>query len=277
MFIESQILKIKRAETPGYARLKRIGKAILTFQLPIPRALNEIYLFIHYLQMLSFEADERISVACYRFPVLRARCAFIGKRLQMERIPNISGPVKIYLGDDVRLSGSFSVTGGRIFSDPEFRVGSRSFIGAGCVFSVAKSITIGDDVLIAGNCIISDYSAHPVNPEKRIAGVQVDPEDVRPVRIENKAWLGKGAIILPGVTIGEGAVVGAAAVVTKDIPPGRICVGNPARMITRTVYEPRSERGTLETREDNDFNPSSCGEEASCGMGHKDRCRQSGS
>jgi acetyltransferase-like isoleucine patch superfamily enzyme len=72
--------------------------------------------------------------------------------------------------------------------------------------------------------------------------MQVDPEDVRPVRIENKAWLGKGSMILPGVTIGEGAVIGAAAVVTKDVPPGHICVGNPGRLLSRTVYEPRPER-----------------------------------
>jgi len=155
----------------------------------------------------------------------------------MDSLPYITGTVKVYLGDDVRLSGVSSISGGRIFPEPEFRVGNRSFIGSGCVFSVAKSITVGDDVLIAGGCSISDYSGHPLDPEKRIAGVQVDPEDVRPVRIENKAWLGRGATLLPGVTIGEGAVVGAAAVVTKDVPPGCICVGNPGRLLSRTVYE----------------------------------------
>jgi acetyltransferase-like isoleucine patch superfamily enzyme len=247
MFIDSLILKIKRAETPGYARLKKLGKAILTFQLPIPRVLDPIYSLIRYLQILSFETEERISVACFRYPVLRAMCASIGKRLEMEQIPNIDGPVKIYLGDDVRLSGHISISGGRVFSDSEFRVGNRSFIGAGCVFSVAKSITIGDDVLIAGGCTVSDYSQHPLDPEKRTAGMQVDPEDVRPIRIENRVWLGKGAMILPGVTVGEGAVVGAATVVTKDVPPGHICVGNPGRLLSRTVYESRPERNPHET------------------------------
>jgi acetyltransferase-like isoleucine patch superfamily enzyme len=237
MLFNSLILKIKRAETPFFASLKRVAKAILTFHLPVPRALDSVYLLIHSLEALDFEMTERISVACYRYPVLRALCVSVGKRLQMERIPAISGPIRIYLGDDVRLSGLSSFTGGRIFPDPELRVGNRSFIGHGCSFAVAKSINIGDDVLIAGNCTISDYSAHPVHPEKRIAGEQVDPEDVRPVRIENKAWLGRGAMILPGVTVGEGAVVGAAAVVTKDVPAGHICVGNPGRLLSRTVYE----------------------------------------
>jgi len=109
------------------------------------------------------------------------------------------------------------------------------------------ALTIGDDVLIAGGCRLSDYSGHPLDPEKRIAGMQVDPEDVRPVRIEDKAWLGRGCWIFPGVTIGEGAVIGAAAVVTREVPPGRICVGNPGRLLSRTVFEPRLGKYPKET------------------------------
>ena len=244
MFLGSFIVNIKRAETPFYSRLKRVGKAVLTFHLPVPRALDTLYSLFRSLQLLKFEMTERIKVACIGFPILRTQCVSIGKRLQMEGLPWITGPVKVYLGDDVRLSGVSSISGGRIFPEPEFRVGNRSFIGSGCTFSIAKSITIGDDVLIAGGCSVSDYSGHPLDPGKRIAGVQVDPEDVRPVRIENKAWLGRGATILPGVTIGEGAIVGAAAVVTKDVPPGCICVGNPGKLLSRTVYESKPRRDT---------------------------------
>jgi acetyltransferase-like isoleucine patch superfamily enzyme len=222
--------------------LKRIGKAVLTFHPPIPRVLDPIYSFVRYLQLLDFEVEERIRVACFSFPLFRTMCVSIGERLRMELCPNVTGPVRVYLGDDVWISGGIAVSGGRVFPEPEFRVGNRTFIGGGCLFSVAKSVTIGDDVFVAGNCTVSDYSAHPLDPEKRIAGEQVDPEDVRPVRIENKAWLGRGATILPGVTIGEGAVVGAAAVVTKDVPPGHICVGNPGRLLSRTVYESRPGR-----------------------------------
>jgi acetyltransferase-like isoleucine patch superfamily enzyme len=240
MSMQSFLLKIRRAESPAYARLKRLGKAILIFQLPIPRIFDPIFTALCYLRRLNFEVDERISVACFRFPAFRTMCVSIGQRLQMELIPDVSGPVKIYLGDDVRLSGKIHISGGRIFPASEFRVGNRSFIGNGCVFSVAQSLVIGDDVLIAGGCTVSDYSAHPLHPEKRIAGEQVKPSDVRPVRIGNKAWLGRGAIILPGVTIGEGAVIGAATVVTKDVPAHRICVGNPGRILSRTVYESRT-------------------------------------
>ena len=245
MFIDSYILKIKRAETPFYARLKRIGKMVVTFQLPIPRALDPIYTFIRYLKFMDYEVEERISVACFRYPVLRSMCVSVGERLRMEQIPGIVGPVKIYIGDDVYLSGVSSIIGGRIFPDPEFRVGNRTFIGTGCIFTIGRSIIIGDDVLIAGACSVADYSAHPLDPEKRIAGEQVDPEDVRPVRIGNKAWLGRGVTILPGVTIGEGAVIGAATVVTKDVPAGHICVGNPGRLLARTVYDARPDRSSM--------------------------------
>lgn len=236
------ILKIKRAETPFYARLKKIAKAVITLQVPIPRALDPVFKFIIYSRRLRYEIGEQLSVAFFRYPVTRSICASIGERLRMEHIPSISGGAKVYIGDEVYLSGSLTVFGGRVFADPELRIGNRTFIGAKSTFSVAKLIEIGDDVLIAGGCSISDYSAHPLDPDRRAAGEQVDPEDVRPVRIGNKAWLGRGATILPGVTIGEGAVVGAAAVVTKDVPPGHICVGNPGRLLSRTVYDPRPER-----------------------------------
>jgi len=250
MLIESYILKIKRAQTPGYARIRKFVKAILSFKPPIPRILDPVYSLIRYLRIVNFEVDERLSVACFRFPVFRAICVSIGKNLQMELLPDVSGPVRIYIGDDVRLSGRSLISGGRVFPESEFIVGNRSFIGHGCRFAVAKSITIGEDVLIAGGCNVFDYSGHPLDSGSRIAGHQVTSEDVRPVCIKDRAWLGGGATILPGVTIGEDAVVGAAAVVTKDVPAGHICVGNPGKLLSRTVYDsmPRHNRlGPLAT------------------------------
>jgi acetyltransferase-like isoleucine patch superfamily enzyme len=236
MQVQEFILRVKRAESPLFARLKWLAKGALTFKLPIPRALDWIFLSISYLRALRFEIDERIFVALFRFPLLRAHCSHVGKRLQMEVVPSFHGPIKVYLGDDVRLSGRLAFSGARIFPDPEVRIGDRTFIGHGSRFSVAKSITVGNDVLIASDCWILDYSGHPLHPELRLAGRQVDPEDVRPVRIEDKVWLGSGAIVLPGVTIGEGAVIGAATVVTKDVPRGGICVGNPGRLLSRNVF-----------------------------------------
>ena len=237
MAVNDFIRNVKRAETPFYARVKRIAKWVRTFRIPVPRALDPVYRFISHVRYLKSEFVDRVSVAFYRYPVLRSVCTSVGERLRMEQVPSISGPVKVFIGDDVYLSGTFTVMSARIFPDPELRIGNRTFIGASSVFSVAKCVEIGDDVLIASGCYVSDYSAHPLDPELRIAGEEVTPEEVRPIKICNKAWLGRGAVVLPGVTIGEGAVVGASAVVTKDVPPGHICVGNPGRLLSRTVYD----------------------------------------
>lgn len=236
------ILKIKRAETPFYASLKRLGKAAVTWQLPIPRGLDPVYRAIVHFRHLRWEFEEKVSVALFRYPATRAVCTSVGERLRIEQVPKIAGAPRIYIGDDVYLSGYLSVAAGRIFPDPTLRIGNRTFIGSNCYLTVGKLIEIGDDVLIAGDCSVSDYSGHPLDPDRRAAGEQTDPEDVRPVRIGNKAWLGRGARILPGVTIGEGAVIGSGSVVTKDVPAGHICVGNPGRLLSRTVYDPKPVR-----------------------------------
>jgi maltose O-acetyltransferase len=71
------------------------------------------------------------------------------------------------------------------------------------------------------------YTAdHPHDPEQRRAGLAFG----RPVRIGSHVWIGSGAIILPGVTIGDDAVVGAGSVVTRDVPAGAKVMGNPARV-----------------------------------------------
>lgn len=244
MSLNEFIVRVKRAETPFYARLKKTAKFVLAFRLPIPRALDPVYRLISHLRYLKYEFVEKACVAAYRYPVLRSVCASVGERLRMEQVPSIAGPAKVYIGNDVYLSGRLTVFSARIFPSPELRIGNRTFIGSSCLFSVAKLIDIGDDVLIAGGCSVSDYSGHPLDPDLRTAGGEVAPEDVRPVRIGNRAWLGRGAMILPGVTIGEAAVIGAGAVVTKDVPAGHICVGNPGRVLTRTVYEPRRQAGS---------------------------------
>jgi maltose O-acetyltransferase len=75
------------------------------------------------------------------------------------------------------------------------------------------------------------YTAlHPLDRRTRLSGL----ESARPIRIGQAVWICGGAIVLPGVTIGDGSVVGTGSVVTHDVPPGSLAVGNPARII-RTV------------------------------------------
>lgn len=99
---------------------------------------------------------------------------------------------------------------------------------SGCTISAAKSIEIGNHVLIGSGAIISDSDAHPIDPEeRRLGGGGVSS----PVVVEDDVFIGARAIILKGVTIGRGSVIGAGAVVAKKIPPYSIVVGNPAKVI----------------------------------------------
>ena len=90
------------------------------------------------------------------------------------------------------------------------------------------SLFLGDRVSIAPKCIFVLVS-HPNSSEVKKT-ISFKPPFIR---IENDAWIGAGAIILPGLTIGEGSIVGAGAVVTKDVPPHSVVAGNPARVIKK--------------------------------------------
>ena len=108
-------------------------------------------------------------------------------------------------------------------------LGAGVFVNFGAIFVDTREIVIGDEVLV-GPAVQFLTADHPLDAELRRAGW----ESGRPIDIGAGAWLGGGAIVLPGVTIGENAVVGAGSVVTADIPPGVVAVGNPAR-VRRTI------------------------------------------
>ena len=87
-------------------------------------------------------------------------------------------------------------------------------------------ITIGDYCMFAPNVVIAT-AGHPIIPELR---EQIYQYNI-PVHIGRNVWIGAGAIVLPGVTIGDNSVIGAGSVVTKDIPANSVAVGNPCRVI----------------------------------------------
>jgi acetyltransferase-like isoleucine patch superfamily enzyme len=103
-------------------------------------------------------------------------------------------------------------------------IGKRVFINSGCKFQDQGGITIGDDVLIGHNVVIATLN-HSFDPERR---GDLEP---CPVKIGNKVWIGANATILPGVTVGEGAIVAAGAVVTKDVASLTVVGGVPAKVI----------------------------------------------
>jgi acetyltransferase-like isoleucine patch superfamily enzyme len=108
-------------------------------------------------------------------------------------------------------------------------LGKRIFINSGCKFQDQGGVVIGDDCLIGHNVVIATLN-HDLAPSRR---ADMHPA---PVVIGRNVWIGSNATILPGVTIGDDAVVAAASVVTKDVPEKSIVVGSPARVV-RSVTE----------------------------------------
>ena len=110
-------------------------------------------------------------------------------------------------------------------------IGARCFANFGLVALDVAPITIGDDVQIGPNVQLLTPT-HPVEPGPR----RDKWEAAKPIVIGDNVWLGGGAIVLPGVTIGANTVVGSGAVVTRDLPADVVAVGNPARVV-RTISE----------------------------------------
>jgi len=127
------------------------------------------------------------------------------------------------MGDRVQIESPFYCDYGE-----NIEVGDRVFINFGCVLLDCAMIRLGDNVMLAP--YVQLYTGHhPIDARERIKG----PELASPITIGENAWLGGGVIVCPGVTIGADTTIGAGSVVTKDIPPGVLAVGNPCRVVRR--------------------------------------------
>ncbi|MCA7926004.1 sugar O-acetyltransferase [Burkholderia cenocepacia] len=127
--------------------------------------------------------------------------------------------------DGFMLIPPFHATGGA-----GMKLGRNVFVNQNCTFYDLGGLEIGDDVMIGPNVSLIT-SGHPVEPSRRRDGVIA-----KPIVIERNVWIGAGATIIGGVTIGENAVVAAVAVVTRDVPPNTLVGGNPAKII-RSIAE----------------------------------------
>ncbi|QEM10527.1 acyltransferase [Mucilaginibacter rubeus] len=132
-------------------------------------------------------------------------------------------------------------------SDGNVSIGNRCYIGCSKIIC-RSSVSFGDDVFVAWGSYFYDHDSHAVDYRERENDIKTQLEDYRagrnfienknwsvvntkPIKISSNAWIGMNCIILKGVTIGEGAIVGAGSVVTKDVPPWTIVGGNPAKVI----------------------------------------------
>ena len=146
-------------------------------------------------------------------------------------------PQRFVIGKKTLVDGELLVLdyGGRI------SIGESSYIGMGTRVWSGEDVRIGDHVFVAHNVTISDTNSHQMEADERAAHYQRTVVEGKPfekgtiktapIVIGDHAWINFNVAILKGVTIGEGAIIGAGSVVTKNVPPYVLCAGNPAQVI----------------------------------------------
>lgn len=153
-------------------------------------------------------------------------------RLDNRSLIFVNGPLiiikkngKITIGDYTELWPRVKLSCFGRHNPAAITIGNHCSIGDRTEIHAGQQVAIGNNVIISWDCVIMDRDYHAP------AG---QPETCNPVTIEDNAWIGCRTIILKGVTIGQGAIIGAGSVVTKSIPPQTLAAGNPAKPIKKT-------------------------------------------
>jgi acetyltransferase-like isoleucine patch superfamily enzyme len=245
MGIENFILKIRKRESKFYSKLKDTLQTIVFLDVPAPewvfRPLYEAVIIFRFLTHIILEK-------LFYVPVFKSRCESCGKRLSLPNgIPWIEGNLSIRIGNEVSIDDNIFVSG-RVVEKPALIIGDRSVLGFKLTVSVGKRVEIGNDVMIAGECIIADNDGHPLSPLRRLRKEPVAESEIEPVKIEDNVWIGTRAIILKGVTVGVGSVIAANSLVTRTVPPNCVVMGVPAKVV-RTLTDKNSEEKSSETED----------------------------
>jgi maltose O-acetyltransferase len=140
------------------------------------------------------------------------------------------------------LQGLLGGLGKEVFVETPFRcaygvntfLGDDVYVNTGCVILDCARVEIGSKTLL-GPAVQIYTAIHPLDPAERAGFVEM----AKPVMLGRNVWVGGAAVLLPGVTVGDNAVIGAGSVVTKDVPADCVAAGNPARVIRRIASEER--------------------------------------
>ena len=151
----------------------------------------------------------------------------IGAGTKLGRL-RVTWPHKIQLGDHVSLENDiyFNAAGGHTVGIT-ISVGEGTFVGTGCEFNAINRISVGANCLIASGSRFIDHN-HGVEMGQLM---KLQAETSAPITLGADVWIGVNAVVLKGVSIGDGAIIGAGSVVTKSIPPYAIAAGVPAKVI----------------------------------------------
>ena len=188
------------------------------------------------LTLLRFMRRHRMLNAKYARLVVRLlRRRFLttyGRRLKLDGLAFIGPKVVLQIGRQARVElGRWSWLGhGTKIRCHEgvVSIGAKTVLGQECTISAYQHVSIGRECVIADRVMLIDFDHGVVEVDRpvRLQGIYK-----RDVRVGNNVWIGYGACILRGVTVGDNAIIGTSAVVTKDVPPNAVVAGVPARVI----------------------------------------------
>ncbi|MEI6169172.1 MAG: acyltransferase [bacterium] len=212
--------------------MKKLIKQLLGTGVLVPKTVRPMIRVLYKMGVLAVEGSALVRKIFWIEPVMKSVCAKVGKGLRAECLPYMRGSGDLILGENVYLSGRscFYFMGGMPVP-PEIVIGNGTFIGNGCTLSAARRICIGEKCLISAGVRIHDNDGHPLDPGRRLRNEPIRQDEADEVIIGKNVWIGAQAIILKGVTIGDNAVVGTAAVVTADVPASTIVAGNPSKVV----------------------------------------------
>jgi len=166
-------------------------------------------------------------------PLFQSRLERPAKRLYCySGMPLVLGTIAMNFGEAVRISGQATISG-RAASTPTPRlvVGNNVDIGWQTTIAVGRRVEIGNNVRIAGRAFLAGYPGHPLDPAARAAGRPDTDDQIGDIILEDDVWLATGVTVSAGVRIGRGTIVAAGSVVTRDLPPGVLAAGVPAKIV----------------------------------------------
>jgi acetyltransferase-like isoleucine patch superfamily enzyme len=238
------IVKLRRGEGPFWGNLKRLIKKVRTFHVPVFWMTRPLFALLYLVHVGFGRALAGLVRFFWSEPLFRSQCTSVGSAFRMVDLPYLDGNGRIVIGDHVTLDGRLSfVFGNRTGTLPQVVIGDHTYVGYGCSFTASCSISVGKHCLLAGGVQVSDYDGHPVDAALRRCGAPTPPEGVRPVTIGDDVWIGTGVLILKGVNVGDRSIIGAGAVVTRDVPADTVVAGNPARIVKQLVV-PAADRSS---------------------------------
>lgn len=237
--LDGLILKIKRGDGPVYAAVKSLARQLISPRAPrVPNLFKPFFRGIYQLHYLVIQTWRGMITIGYRHPLFQSRCASFGENVSLDGLPFVNGHTEIYIGNNVWLGGRVDITSGRFLDNPKLIIKDNAQVGWNVHMTVNQEVVIEENARISFDCRISDSDGHPREADLRRSNAALDPKDIRPVRICRDAWIGNGSHIMKGVTIGEGAVVGANSVVITDVPPYALAMGNPAEVYFKNYGRP---------------------------------------